>query len=138
MKKTISIILAIMMIASLAACGGTEKESTDTGTSASQTNHGTAAQSTAASQSHSSDSASSESTAEAPDPVTGTDITAEEATGAFSLTTEDGKFTQNGNVYTITAAGTYVLSGLLEGQIVVNAGEDDEVTLELSGVKIRR
>ncbi|MBQ6294054.1 MAG: carbohydrate-binding domain-containing protein [Lachnospiraceae bacterium] len=126
MKKTISILLAIMMIASLAACGGAEKESTDSGSSASPTNHGTAAESSSA----------SDSTAEAPDPVTDTDITAEEATGDFSLTTEDGKFTQNGNIYTVTAAGTYVLSGYLEGQIVVEAGEDDEITLELSGVAI--
>ena len=115
MKKTISILLAIMMIASLAACGGAEKESGST-----------AAQSSSA----------SDSTAEAPDPVTDTDITAEEATGDFSLTTGDGKFTQNGNIYTVTAAGTYVLSGYLEGQIVVEAGEDDEITLELSGVTI--
>ncbi len=131
MKKTISILLAIMMIASLAACGGAEKESSDTGMSASPTNHGTAAEGSTASENTSSDS-----TAEAPDPVTDTDITAEEATGDFSLTTEDGKFTQNGNIYTVTAAGTYTLNGLLEGQIVVDAGEDDEIVLELSGVTI--
>ena len=130
MKKILSFILAIMMIASLAACSGAEKESSDSGTSASLANHGTAASSSAP------ENTSADSTAEAPDPVTDTDIDAQEATGAFSLTTEDGKFTQNGNIYTITAAGTYTLSGRLDGQIAVDAGEDDEITLELSGVTI--
>ena len=68
--------------------------------------------------------------------VTDQDIDAEEATGTFELTTEDGAFTVSGNVYTISAAGTYTATGLLEGQLVVSAGEDDEVVLELSGATI--
>ena len=128
MKKMISLILAIMMILSLAACGGAEKES-----SASNASAGTDSSSTA---SVSPGSTSAETEADVPDPVTDTDITAEEATGDFSLTTEDGAFTQEGSIYTVTAAGTYVLTGYLEGQIVVEAGEDDEVVLELSGTTI--
>ena len=128
MKKLISLMLSIMIMASLAACGGAEKETSGTS--------GQAAQSSTASQTAAVQTDPSGSTAEAPDPVTDTDITAEEATGDFSLTTEDGKFEQNGSIYTITAAGTYTLSGLLEGQIVVDAGGDDEITLELSGVTI--
>ncbi len=64
------------------------------------------------------------------------EITAAEADGTFSITTEDGCFTSSGNVYTIASAGTYVLSGYLEGQILVDAGEEDEVVLELAGVTI--
>ncbi len=65
-----------------------------------------------------------------------TSVTAEEATGDFSLTTEDGAYTGSGAVYTITKAGTYVLQGALQGQILVEAGENDEVILEFSGVTI--
>ena len=63
-------------------------------------------------------------------------VSANEATGEFSITTEDGAFTQDGTTYTITAAGTYSLSGALEGQILIEAGDGDEVVLELSGVTI--
>ncbi|MCR5585887.1 MAG: carbohydrate-binding domain-containing protein [Lachnospiraceae bacterium] len=56
---------------------------------------------------------------------------------SFSITTEDGKFTKSGKTYTITAAGTYTLTGLLEeGCIIIDAGDDDKVNLDLNGVKI--
>ncbi|MBR3036780.1 MAG: carbohydrate-binding domain-containing protein [Lachnospiraceae bacterium] len=58
-------------------------------------------------------------------------------TGNFTITTEDGAVTENGNTYTITSAGTYVLSGVLsDGQVIVAAGEEDEVELDLNGVSI--
>ncbi len=57
-------------------------------------------------------------------------------TGDFSIATEGGEYTQEDNVYTITAAGEYVLSGLLNGQIVVDAA-DAEVTLVLNGATIK-
>ncbi len=63
-------------------------------------------------------------------------ITAKEATGAFSMTTEDGTFSNSGKIYTISSAGTYTATGLLEGQIIVDAGETDEVVIELSGATI--
>lgn len=63
-------------------------------------------------------------------------ITAKEATGAFSMTTEDGTFSNSGKIYTISSAGTYTATGLLEGQIMVDAGETDEVVIELSGATI--
>ena len=65
-----------------------------------------------------------------------TDIEATETTDEFSITTEDGAYTNSGNVYMISAAGTYSLSGKLTGQILVEAGDDDEVVLELNGVTI--
>ena len=58
-------------------------------------------------------------------------------TNAFSISTEDGQYDVSDNIYTITTAGTYVLSGLLsEGQIRVTATEDDKVKLVLNNCKI--
>ncbi|MBP5230163.1 MAG: carbohydrate-binding domain-containing protein [Clostridia bacterium] len=70
--------------------------------------------------------------------------TTEPAAEPVETTTEPGKdesggstvIDQNSSVYTITSAGTYTLSGLLEGQILVDAGEDDEVVIELAGATI--
>ena len=56
--------------------------------------------------------------------------------GSFRLITSDGTFTNEGNIYRITSAGTYTLSGVLEGQVIVNAPEDDVVELDLSNVTI--
>ncbi len=68
-----------------------------------------------------------------PDPE---DIDVDESTDDFALTTSDGTISQEGNVYTLTAAGTYKATGRLEGQIVVNAGDEDEVVLELTNATI--
>ena len=59
-----------------------------------------------------------------------------EATGDFTIETVDGAYSQVGSIYTLTAAGTYTLSGSLTGQIFVDAGEDDEVEIVLNGVTI--
>ena len=57
------------------------------------------------------------------------------ASGAFSIT--GGSVTESGSVYTITAAGEYTLTGVLEdGQIVVDAGDEDEVKLVLENVSL--
>ena len=64
-------------------------------------------------------------------------IDVEENTGDFAIETSDGgTYTKSGSVYTLTTAGTYKLSGKLTGQILVEAGEDDEVVIELNGVDI--
>ena len=44
--------------------------------------------------------------------------------------------TVNGSTVTITAAGTYILSGTLNGTIIVDATKDDKVQLVLNGVDI--
>ena len=106
MKKILSIVLSVTLIAMLAACG----TANNAGTS------GTAN--------------------DAAEPVTDNNITAQEATGTFEMTSADGVFSNSGNVYTITSAGTYTATGLLEGQIVVDAGETDEVVIELSGATV--
>ena len=60
-----------------------------------------------------------------------------ENSGTFSFTSSDGEFTNSENVYTITTAGTYTAKGVLEnGQIIVNAPEDAEVVIELTGASI--
>ncbi|MDO5339999.1 MAG: carbohydrate-binding domain-containing protein [Eubacteriales bacterium] len=59
-------------------------------------------------------------------------------TGDFTITsdTSDG-ITQSGSVYTITKAGEYTVTGLLsEGQLIVDAGDEDEVTIILNGTSI--
>ncbi len=77
----------------------------------------------------------SSQTAEEPKEVHPKDADALKATitAPFALTTQDGKVSQNGNVYTVTAAGEYTASGLLsEGSIVIDAGDDDEITIIFS------
>ena len=59
-------------------------------------------------------------------------------TGDFTVTsdTSDG-VTQSGSVYTITKAGEYTVTGLLsEGQLIVDAGDEDEITIVLNGTSI--
>lgn len=59
-------------------------------------------------------------------------------TGDFTVTsdTSDG-VTQSGSVYTITKAGEYTVTGLLsEGQLIVDAGDEDDVTIVLNGTSI--
>ena len=107
MKKYIFIIISILLVAALTACGAAETALAVT------------------------DAADTTAVA-----AVDRNITAAEATGEFSMMTEDGTLDQSGNVYTVSSAGTYVLTGLLEGQIIVDAGEDDEVVLELSGATI--
>lgn len=59
-------------------------------------------------------------------------------TSDFTVTsdTSDG-VTQSGSVYTITKAGEYTVAGLLsEGQLIVDAGDEDEITIVLNGTSI--
>jgi hypothetical protein len=54
-----------------------------------------------------------------------------------SITENTSGATADGSTLTITAAGTYALTGTLSnGQIVINAGDDDLVRLILNGVNI--
>ncbi|MGN0317438.1 MAG: carbohydrate-binding domain-containing protein [Lachnospira sp.] len=59
-------------------------------------------------------------------------------TGDFAITTDvSGGVSQDGNVYTITAAGDYTFSGKLpDGQIIVDAGDEAEVNIILNGASI--
>lgn len=59
-------------------------------------------------------------------------------TDTFSIKTDVTDAVSNeGNVYTITKAGEYTLSGnLADGQIIVNIGDSDEVTLILNKTSV--
>lgn len=64
------------------------------------------------------------------------DIDVSETTEEFSISSSDGTFSNSGNIYTLSSAGTYTLSGKLNGQILVAAGENDEVVIELNEASI--
>lgn len=59
-----------------------------------------------------------------------------ETTSEFSISTEDGEYTEQEGAITLLTAGTYSLSGYLEGQILVDAA-DAEVIIELCGATIK-
>lgn len=62
---------------------------------------------------------------------------AKATTDDFTVTSDAGAVTQNGSIYTITEAGEYTLSGALtDGQIIVDAGDEDEVKLLLNNASI--
>lgn len=68
--------------------------------------------------------------------VTDETITAKETISDFSIITSDGNYSVTDNIYTISKAGTYSLSGALNGQILISVADDEEVDLELKGVTI--
>ena len=110
MKKKHLLVLSVLSLLALAGCSFSQSSSS---TSVDGTTYNT------------------EITVEDPD-----DIDVSENTGEFSISTSDGTYSKNGSIYTLTTAGTYILSGKLEGQILVDAGEDDEVVIELNGASI--
>ena len=89
--------------------------------------------------SSSSSSASSSAASSSSSSASSASSTSEEVSG-FSVTTSDGSYARNGNVYTISSYGTYKLAGTLVGQIYVDVAETDagESTVEivLNGVDI--
>ena len=101
MKKILAIILALHLVIALAACA---EQTGQTGQTEGETY------------------VEENKTSDVAEPVVDEQITAAEATGTFTMETQDGTFTNDGNVYTITAAGTYTTSGLLNGQILIDAG----------------
>lgn len=64
------------------------------------------------------------------------EIDVEEVDDEFVITTSDGEYEIDGSIYKITKAGTYNLAGYLNGQILVEANEDDEVVIELNETTI--
>ena len=98
-------------------------------------------------------SAAAEATAEAIETVTASPVpsasaadaeglsdptdTSRETTDDFSVVSDADAVLPDGSVYTITAAGDYTLSGALsDGQIVVSAGDEDEIKLILDDASI--
>lgn len=151
--KILSMLAALAVLLSFSACskpddgtgvtddaGTSSSETADTAETAESGETAEIGTDGSSSSSGSSDSAgsSSDTTASetAPDPVVDTAITAKETTDGFSITTKDGKVTSSGSTYTLTAGGVYTLTGALDGQIIVEAADTDEVELELSGVTL--
>lgn len=131
MKKIILILIAVLLSASLIACGtvGTMSDHTvneDTANTATVLDGASVLQEASKEMENAAEEAA----------ITAQNMVAKESTSEFSIVTTDGVFTEKDGVYTITAAGVYTLSGLLEGQILVDAGEDDEIVLEFAGVTI--
>lgn len=125
MKRLIPLIaLLLALCLGLAACGGETAATVDGSASGGSTEaggNGSAAD------------AAAQPAATLEDPAS----QGLEATGDFQITTGDGSVSQSGSVYTLTAAGEYSLSGALaEGQIVIAAGAEDELKLNLENVSI--
>ena len=61
-----------------------------------------------------------------------------EITGAFSILDSNNQVVSpSGSVYTLSSGGSYTATGFLEeGQIIVSAGDNDNVELVLEGAKI--
>ena len=110
MKKKHLLVLSVLSLLALAGCSFSQSSSS---TSVDGTTYNT------------------DISVEEPD-----DIDVSENTGEFSISTSDGTYSKNGSIYALTTAGTYTLSGKLDGQILVDAGEDDEVVIELNGASI--
>ena len=124
MKKKLIYPLSIMMLFALMGCSVTESSSTSTSTS-SETSSTT-----------SSDYGSAYDYNSEVEISEAEEVSVDEVTSDFVITTEDGTYTQSGVIYTITKAGTYNLSGKLTGQVVIDAGDEDEVVLELNNTSI--
>lgn len=124
MKKLRIGILFLALAVILSSCAVNSTESSSSATTADKQTVGTETTSTTA----------------ATEATTLTDPTIDKPTptGTFSLTDENGnELSSSDNVYTITSAGEYTATGSLEeGQIVIDAGDDDKVTLNLDGASI--
>ena len=144
MQRAGGAIAALASIALVAACGMTSAKTTDAAT-------GSTSISTAVRQASTGASASDVLSANA-DTSEATDIAADadktgtyDASAATTITAsggsaevsgaDAGSVTVDGGTVTITDSGTYVVSGALDGQVVVNADKAD-VRLVLAGVSI--
>ena len=70
-------------------------------------------------------------------PISGCD-SGSSSKDTFGIKKSDGTaVTASLGVFTITEAGEYTLSGTLsDGQVIIDAGDDDEITMILNGVEI--
>ena len=146
-KHFLSAIISLAMIASLCSCtsSGTGIQNSDSGSetatlnssgSSSVSSDKASAQKTSTS---SSDSSSDDSMFTSRDKDVGYDEAASTAITLSDNGTQcsDKSVSVSGNTMTITAEGTYILSGKLSnGQIIVDADKADKIQLVLNGVSI--
>lgn len=139
MKKAFSALAAASLALALCACGATGSSSTST---ASQAATSTASPSTTGTSTVSSPESASTAQSGGTESVstataaTDASVTADETNTVFSFASEDGTFVEENGVYTITSAGTFVATGRLYGQIVIDAGHASDVVLELKETTI--
>lgn len=131
MKKYLSITLAALL---LTACAGTNQ--TDSGTSSGESG-------TVSSSGQSVDPSGHEASEVSVSVLENPEESAVAVTGDFTITQGaenkggDAAVSVQGSVYTITAAGEYTLTGnLKDGQVIVKAGDEDEVKLILNNCSI--
>ena len=111
MKKRLLIPLSALALLTMVGCSINLNNTTNTGTNTTDTSE------------YGSDyDYNDEITVEEPETIEEVETNTE-----FEIVTEDGEYTKSDSVYTITKAGTYTLAGKLEGQILIEAGDDDEV-----------
>ena len=124
--KLLAAVLALALPLTLAGCGAAAQQ-TESGAAAPAAQ--TAAVSTAALAS---------SVPAAAEAVSDPEQADAQAQGEFSVTASDGgAVTRSGSVWTVTAAGEYTLTGALaDGQVVVDAGDEDVVVLILDNAAI--
>lgn len=133
--KRIFAFLIILALLCTACAVPTQTDSTETSAAATQAD---SAETSAAVQE--SEAEASAAASQASDPIDAsalTDPSDDTKVTTDDFTVEGGAVTQNGSVYTISAAGEYTLSGALsDGQIVVDAGDEDEIKLILDNASI--
>ena len=144
MQRIGGAIAALASVALVAACGMTSATATDAATGS--TSISTAVRQASAGASASDVLSANADTSEATDIATDADKTgAYDASAATTITAsggsaevsgaDAGNVTVDGGTVTITGSGTYVVSGTLDGQVVVNADKAD-VRLVLAGASI--
>ena len=144
MRRVGGAIAALASVALVTACGMTSATATDAATGS--TSISTAVRQASAGASASDVLSANADTSEATDIATDADKTgAYDASAATTITAsggsaevsgaDAGNVTVDGGTVTITGSGTYVVSGTLDGQVVVNADKAD-VRLVLAGASI--
>lgn len=125
-------------VLALAACGVTgSTPSADAGLEATETAETTQATETTATTTADATAENQESHFDADDLDDIASDVVEIALNGTSATTESDDVTIEGSTVTITAAGTYSLSGTLtDGEVIVDVGDEDDVTVILDGVDI--
>lgn len=115
---------------SSSSVNGSSSSSSSDVASSSSSSESSSSQNTSSVNSSSVESSSSSSSTEEPAPST-------PVSDGFITTSVVNGYVKENNVYTISVAGDYIFSGTLEeGQIIVNAGEEDKVNLILNGVNM--
>ena len=139
MKKTLASLLLLSATALLASCSFVNNSSSITSSgAASQADTATTSNGVSTSTNLTSSASNTVVSSASQTSISVPTISVADTGNAdgLSIVTEDGNYAISGSTVTISSAGTYTLSGELNGMIYVDAGDEDEVTLELSGLTV--